>query len=1411
MSRNRIRPAKLKPSRKTSRTKNRLLSVEPLEDRRLLATVANWMSLLPDNRYLNEISIPGSHDTMTGNKAVPSPLGVEWTQKLKLEQQLNAGIRALDIRLQHIGNELIARHGDGSHDTIYHESMLGVTFEKTMFDCVNFLDANPTETIVMRVKANEADPEGNSENFVTTMVNRYIKPGPQSHAFKDFRPYIYLPTSLIDVPKLGDLRGKIYLLANNWGHRLWDDPKDNTYENWDWDDNPITTNPLLATHFYEKWVNGQKLLPNALTTSSPEINGITPYKGAEETIRYVVQDMNRTNSSPANRLPPANKEDNNAFNIFMTSSAGGSIGVPLITPLVAAAEINWQLQKLISSYRFPRGTGIVMMDFVGVTLHDNSNDWKLTADIIRQNLDGMVLNEEGISTSGYAGGLPIPGKAFAKDVFQGSPRHSIAHLNDGVYGNDNSWIGGSDNSFAGIAFDGLRQVSSVAWGRDKMQNFNDRSDGAYVVQYTTVPNPDENTPDSGWNYIGQVHYFTDIDINAGNRSYPFHFDASNRHRYDFGTVQATGIRVLTFNKVTGVFDQIPIAIDELEAFSDTTYHQTTVRDINLYGTTGDDELVVLRAKDGNGTAIPNMVQLFRNGIISQPTFVDGKVNILGFGGNDTIVNHLAHAPVLNPALTPSLGAKNTNPLDPNGVLVSALLGGVTDADVGALRGIAITSAGLAAQGKWQVGLALHFGDPLWFDLSLLGTPSDASAILINTAHRLRFVPNATFNGQMKLSYRAWDQTQGTDFGTFDLSTAGATGGSTAFSAAIVNDNPVVFNGTAGNDTIHVAPKLNAAGRPIPKQVNITLNGLTRTFTANALLVVRGGAGNDTITVSSNWLQATRLYGDGGDDTITGGGGDDFIDGGTGTNFASPSGGTDKSIRVQGLKIYGTKGNDRIVLEWYTDHEHGGGVLEPPFETHRDFLGVHMNDHEMIMEYTPNENAEQPTVAVFAGDGNDTVIMSEDGAGQHWNAEFHGGRGNDILRGAKLLFHKVRHDKFYGDEGDDILIGNAEDDYLDGGPGQDRLVGGDGNDTLMGGDGNDTLIGNAADDNLDGGLGEDRLVGGDGNDTLMGGDGNDTLRGDDGNDMMHGGKGHDTLYGGEGDNELHGDAGIDSLLAGAGRDLLKGGDGPDFLNAGEGNNELYGDAGDDRLVAGGGNDLMYGGLGNDYLDASDGNNLLYGDAGDDRLIAGVGDDLLNGGIGADFLDGDRGDNSLYGEDGNDRLMASYGDDLLDGGAGNDSLSAGDGNDTLFGGAGDDSIDAGNGSDIMVGGIGIDILLGGAGRDLMIGGMGADKLFGGGNDDLLIGGSTSYDSSRTSLNAIMSEWTRRDTNYITRIAHLRDGTDGGLNGSYRLDSTTVSNDKVIDELWGESGTDWFYAFPSQVNSDKLKDRVTGETVS
>jgi Ca2+-binding RTX toxin-like protein len=151
--------------------------------------------------------------------------------------------------------------------------------------------------------------------------------------------------------------------------------------------------------------------------------------------------------------------------------------------------------------------------------------------------------------------------------------------------------------------------------------------------------------------------------------------------------------------------------------------------------------------------------------------------------------------------------------------------------------------------------------------------------------------------------------------------------------------------------------------------------------------------------------------------------------------------------------------------------------------------------------------------------------------------------------------------------------------------------------------------------------------------------------------------------------------------------------------------------------------------------------------------------------------------------------------------------------VFGDAGNDTLDArgSSASNILVGGSGADTLQGGSGSDILIGGSGADNLQGNGGDDIVIGNVTDFDSNLPALLALLSEWGRSDANYQTRVGHLNGTLAGGLNGGAFLNIATVHDDAAIDQLYGQSGSDWFFSTSSGSNKDKVSDAITGELIT
>ena len=111
-------------------------------------------------------------------------------------------------------------------------------------------------------------------------------------------------------------------------------------------------------------------------------------------------------------------------------------------------------------------------------------------------------------------------------------------------------------------------------------------------------------------------------------------------------------------------------------------------------------------------------------------------------------------------------------------------------------------------------------------------------------------------------------------------------------------------------------------------------------------------------------------------------------------------------------------------------------------------------------------------------------------------------------------------------------------------------------------------------------------------------------------------------------------------------------------------------------------------------------------------------------------------------------------------------------------------------------------------MLIGGSSGDNLTGNGGDDLLIAGTTVHETTLTALCNIVNEWLRTDQTYSQRVSNLLNG--GGLNGTTKLNATTVFDDAIGDNLTGGTGTDWFFAKTTAPGPDNVSS-VAGETIT
>lgn len=154
----------------------------------------NWMADINGNRDLLSLMIPGTHDCVTKYVQFEH---ISKTQDLTIYEQLNMGIRALDIRVESSGNQLEMVHGAAKAFTTPNKLGKQMDMEYVLGACYDFLRENPTETIVFQFK-NDNGKE--NEKCFDNLFFTYISKNPEMW-FRENR-----------VPKLDEVRGRIYLI-----------------------------------------------------------------------------------------------------------------------------------------------------------------------------------------------------------------------------------------------------------------------------------------------------------------------------------------------------------------------------------------------------------------------------------------------------------------------------------------------------------------------------------------------------------------------------------------------------------------------------------------------------------------------------------------------------------------------------------------------------------------------------------------------------------------------------------------------------------------------------------------------------------------------------------------------------------------------------------------------------------------------------------------------------------------------------------------------------------------------------------------------------------------------------------------------------------------------------------------------
>ena len=167
-----------------------------VNDRSIPYSYNNWMANIDGNKYLSEITIPGTHDC--GADLHSSEQGaassVTIAQDFRLSNQLLLGVRWFDVRL----------NDDDGIMTVFHGPYyLHKNFNDLILQALAFLNNNPTEVVVFMIKQ-EHSSRGD-DAFANGVMGYLNWSYPGRFWMGDH------------IPQLSEVRGQIVITRQFWG------------------------------------------------------------------------------------------------------------------------------------------------------------------------------------------------------------------------------------------------------------------------------------------------------------------------------------------------------------------------------------------------------------------------------------------------------------------------------------------------------------------------------------------------------------------------------------------------------------------------------------------------------------------------------------------------------------------------------------------------------------------------------------------------------------------------------------------------------------------------------------------------------------------------------------------------------------------------------------------------------------------------------------------------------------------------------------------------------------------------------------------------------------------------------------------------------------------------------------------
>ena len=311
----------------------------------------NWITYLPDDIPVCQLSLPGTHDAATVNCLTPGKC-----QVYTIAEQLKRGVRVFDLRP--------AMDNESTLGNIYHGILdTGVTMSSVFSDFDNYLIANPGEFVIVLMRY-ESDRNSIDVSFYNKAIRSFLTGNSAYRSRKAaFRPDL----------RVGDLRGKILIISRN----------------------DLTPDSSIETA-YTGWSSGnvagdvRKIVGTGGTTDiyvqdmySQSCDGNSSDADFLAKKRQIVCGM----MDIASRISTDAAFSNNWLVNYTSAYVGtGIFGIRQDSYARNAASTNTAAYNYLIS-REASPTGIVMMDFAGASVYNvGGTDFKVCGDLLVQKI-----------------------------------------------------------------------------------------------------------------------------------------------------------------------------------------------------------------------------------------------------------------------------------------------------------------------------------------------------------------------------------------------------------------------------------------------------------------------------------------------------------------------------------------------------------------------------------------------------------------------------------------------------------------------------------------------------------------------------------------------------------------------------------------------------------------------------------------------------------------------------------------------------------------------------------------------------------------------------------------------------------------------------------------------------------------